>query len=127
MIDLEFDESILILEDNQDRIVKFRAMYPESIIVQEAHRAIECLSQDKTVWNWVSLDHDLKGELFVDSNRSDCGMEVVRWIVKNRPSVYKITIHSRNRHGSRIMYDTLKGLYTVERKPFEGEYDPRSY
>lgn len=123
MIDLTFDEFILILEDNQGRIAKFRAKYPQAIIVQEASEAIKHLSQDKTMWDLVSLDHDLGGEVFVESHRQDCGMEVVRWIVENRPLIHRIIIHSANRSRSKRMFEALEKLYTVKRKPFEGRYD----
>ena len=50
-------------------------------------------------WDEVHLDHDLGGEIYVDSSRPDCGMEVVRWLCASRRDRFEKTlfiIHSHN-------------------------------
>jgi hypothetical protein len=42
------------------------------------------------------LDHDLGGEIYVDTNYSNTGSEVVRWIEKNKPDIKEIVVHSYN-------------------------------
>lgn len=116
---------MLILEDNAGRIMHFAQAYPEAVIVTRAKDAIKCLSERG--WHHVSLDHDLNNEIFVDSARDDCGMEVVRWIVHHRPQIDFINIHTANRGASEKMHEALINAgYKCARAPFGGEYDPRS-
>lgn len=115
---------MLILEDNAGRNAHFRATYPDAVMVETASEAITQLSTGK--WALVSLDHDLNNEAFVDSARPDCGMEVVRWIVANRPVIGRVVVHTVNRKASELMYEALAGAgYDVVRAPFGGEYDGR--
>ena len=56
------------------------------------------------------LDHDLGGEVYVDSSREDCGMEVVRWLCNNhidKEEVNNIYVHTMNPAASESMYHTL--------------------
>lgn len=116
--------SMLILEDHGGRIAYFQAMYPTATIVKTAQEAIEKLQSQS--WNQASLDHDLNGESFVDSSRDDCGMEVVRWIVANKPMIEQIIVHTANRKASELMYDALmQAGYDTVRVPFGGIYDDR--
>lgn len=59
-------------------------------------------------WDEVYLDHDLGEEVYVDSSRADCGMEVVRWIVENKPTIGKIVVHTMNTAAGHLMARTLK-------------------
>jgi CheY-like chemotaxis protein len=56
----------------------------------------------------VHLDHDLGDETFVDSSRPDCGMEVVRWIVANRPTIGRIVVHTMNTPAGHAMVRALR-------------------
>lgn len=115
---------MLILEDNGARIEYFKRVYPAAAIVKTAKDAIYNLNLVQH--SVVSLDHDLNGEAFVDSDCHDCGMEVVRWIVANRPPIERILLHTANRKASKAMKDALVGAgYKVYRVPFGGVYDER--
>jgi hypothetical protein len=68
-------------------------------------------------WDIVSLDHDLNFEEFVDSNRKDCGMEVVRWIERNAFLLYEnkiipkqIIVHTSNKIAGTEMVLRLEDL-----------------
>jgi len=68
----------------------------------------------------LSLDHDLGNEVFVDSDRPDCGYEVVRWLIENpQPQIKLIFVHSWNIPAAKRMTEDLgeAGYYTIM-KPF---------
>ncbi len=87
---------VLFLDDDPMRAALFLEDCPHAVWVQTAAECIERLAEP---WDEVHLDHDLGGEQFVDTNRGDCGMEVVRWICLS-PSKHlkatRFTIHSHN-------------------------------
>lgn len=85
--------------------------------VKTAEECIEQLKADK-VWDWVFLDHDLGGEIFVESGREDCGMEVVRWIVEKQPIISHIIIHTANSVAGKTMLERLREIeYDVKYIP----------
>ena len=86
---------VLFLDDNPSRISVFKGVCPNADIATTAEETINFLNNLDS-YDLVSLDHDLNGEVFVDSNREDCGFEVVRWIIDNKPTIGKIIIHSHN-------------------------------
>jgi len=109
---------ILFLDDNPERCKAFRAKIPHADIVNTAEDCIKQLKTD-TEWSMVFLDHDLGGEIHVDSLREDCGMEVVRWVVQNEPFVRRFFIHSHNPPAATAMSEALKqARYTVDVIPF---------
>lgn len=88
--------NVLFLDDNPKRIAKFRQAVPYATIVETAKECIEQI--DKEEWDWIFLDHDLGGEKFVDSDRYDTGMQVVRHLIGCRQDHPKprIVVHSLN-------------------------------
>ena len=68
----------------------------------------------------IFLDHDLGGEVYVDSDIENCGMEVVRWFEEVRPDFKgMIIIHSWNAPAAYDMEARLsRAGYTVRRTPF---------
>ena len=97
---------ILFLDDSEDRIETFKKHINTASIVRTADECINKLKKQK--WDYVFLDHDLGGEVHVDSDREDCGMEVVRWAVENKPIVEGFIIHSLNHIASRSMKEALR-------------------
>lgn len=60
-------------------------------------------------YDQVFLDHDLtQGEYYVDSNRRDCGYEVVRWILVNRPTIGEVIVHTLHTSAGNQMAQELK-------------------
>jgi len=118
---------VLFLDDNEERwnkaLENFEELLPKSYAISEmkwAQTAQECIQmlQDEQ-WDAVSLDHDLGGEVHVDSNREDTGMEVVRWIIANRAEIPFIIVHSWNIPAARRMCEQLRmHYYQVLMKPF---------
>jgi CheY-like chemotaxis protein len=103
---------ILFLDDDRKRIDEFReraaGMNLEVTIVETAADCIASLSQRS--FDLVLLDHDLGGETFCDSDREDCGMEVVRWLKANRGDHGAFIVHTMNAVAAATMYFELIGL-----------------
>ena len=67
----------------------------------------------------VYLDHDLNEEAFEDSSVRNCGMEVVRWIVANKPTIGEIIVHSMNTPAGHEMVQKLQEAgYTAKYRSF---------
>jgi hypothetical protein len=109
----------LFLDDDPERASIFLERHPEAVWVQTVP---ECLAKLAERWDEIHLDHDLGGEHFVDVNRDDCGMEVVRWLAREprrhlRRS--KFTVHSHNIVAAFEMVMNLQSLgYRVDARPF---------
>ena len=113
---------ILFLDDRGERLDVAAARYREHgpFLVRTVKEAIMLLGEGS--WDLVCLDHDLGGESFVDSDREDCGMEVVRWIETHLPDIGKITIHSSNPEAAHEMFWRLRAAgYSVVRERFSYE------
>ena len=68
------------------------------------------------------LDHDLGGEVFVDHERDDCGMAVVRWLCAQPRLHLKTTrffVHTHNLNAACLMVLQLQLMgYDVQVRPF---------
>jgi len=109
----------LFLDDDPARAEAFLAEHPDAVWVQTA---AECVASLAEAWDEVHLDHDLGGEHYVDPDRDDCGMEVVRWLAKEpRPHLRRarFVVHSHNMVAACIMAIEIRALgYRVEARPF---------
>jgi len=120
----------LFLDDDPERASVFLEAHPDAVWVQTVP---ECLEKLTEVWDEVHLDHDLGGEIFVDVDRVDCGMEVVRWLIKE-PRKHlrrtRFTVHSHNIAAAFEMVLRLQAVgFKVDARPFgveirEPEPDP---
>ncbi len=109
----------LLLDDDPARAAVFLGRHPDAAWVQTVP---ECLERLAERWDEVHLDHDLGGEHFVDSSRGDCGMEVVRWLTRERrPHLTRarFTVHSHNMIASYEMVLRLaQAGFRVQARPF---------
>jgi len=109
---------ILFLDDDPERTRSFQSIVPYADCVKTAEECIETL-QSNDRWDIVFLDHDLGGEVYVDSNKPDCGMEVVRWICNTKPDIDRVIVHTMNPPAALRMEMALKfSGYIVDRIPF---------
>jgi hypothetical protein len=110
---------VLFLDDDELRAGTFLEAHPEAVWVQTAS---ECIVLLEEAWDEVHLDHDLGGEQFVDSERDDCGMAVVRWIVESpRAHLEKtlVFVHSHNMNAATMMgFHLSMAGHKVEVRPF---------
>jgi len=86
-------------------------------IVETADECIRQLSE--RTFDLVFLDHDLGGEIYCDSSREDCGMEVVRWLKKEGGKHGGFIVHTMNAVAAAAMYLELSALgYRVTQATF---------
>lgn len=98
--------NILFLDDNEQRQSLMRSRLPFIRQAFNAKEAIDILQQED-IWDYVFLDHDLGGEIFVDSDNENTGAAVARWIASNKPKTKKIIVHSYNSIGAKAIRDIL--------------------
>ena len=109
---------ILFLDDSGERAHAFLVQFPMAVWARTAPEAIEAL-KDLMGWDEVWLDHDLGGQVFVDSRREDTGYEVVRWIIANQPGIANIRVHTWNIPAGKRMANNLSDAgYSVILAPF---------
>ena len=106
-------KSILILEDDEERIRQFQKKLAghHVVIVETAAQAIRHLRA--TCWHMLFLDHDLGGQVFVESGPGT-GYEVATWLETNqdrKPGI--IILHSMNPVGRDHMQQALPGALQV--------------
>lgn len=98
----------LILDDDHSRLrwfaIKLGAT-PDLDLTTTSDHAIRLLKENE--YGVVFLDHDLGCEIYVDSERQDTGMEVVRWIEDNKPVIPMVIIQSLNFPAAAMMLDKL--------------------
>jgi len=110
---------VLFLDDDPRRAAVFLARCPHAIWVETVEA---CIARLEEPWDEVHLDHDLGGERYVDVNRDDCGMAVVRWLCdRPRESLLdaRFFIHSYNFVAASLMVECLlRNGYAAECRPF---------
>jgi CheY-like chemotaxis protein len=114
-------KQVLFLDDDHKRIDEIRRRLEpapcELTIVETADECILRLAERS--YDLVLLDHDLGGEIFCDSSREDCGMEVVRWLKKSRGDHRAFIVHTMNPVAAAAMYLELNALgYLVAQATF---------
>jgi hypothetical protein len=100
---------ILILEDNPERIEKFKILFQNQKLfifdnVLDAHNV--CICNEFPV---MFLDHDLDARMWVNSEEENTGYQFVKLLVSN--DIQKnslIYIHSSNPIGANQMLNYLK-------------------
>jgi hypothetical protein len=103
---------ILILEDNQDRIKKFKILFKNHDVYfckteTEARRV--CIDNKYTPFDILWLDHDLEGKIWEDSNKENTGYQFVKWMVDFGYQKNSLNyIHSMNPIGANLMLNYLK-------------------
>jgi CheY-like chemotaxis protein len=98
---------ILVLDDDQIRLSKFKHKYLNDDVdcVETSKDAINKLDTEN--YDCLFLDHDLGGEVYVDSGENT-GYEVAKWLADNPQKQPKIIfIHSLNPIGSENMKQLL--------------------
>lgn len=110
-------QKVLCLDDSEARHNMLLRNIPSAVCVFTAAECIEKLENE--AWDTVFLDHDLGGETYADSSNANTGMEVVQWVVENKPDVHKFIVHSMNIPAAVEMAAKLKDLdlYVVHQVP----------
>ena len=120
--------SILILEDNPERIALFLKRYPDAIIVNNTSDCIAHLRSKKDGWNMVMLDHDVchnpyesPVEELPSGFIENSGSGVIMWVISQseKLDVGVFVLHTRNYYRAHIMEWMLKKAgYSARRNSF---------
>ena len=116
---------IFVLEDNENRI-KFFAKFlrnHDAVIADNVEDAKKILGYK--YFDMLFLDHDLGGEVLVDSSQENTGYQLVKYIVNKKLQKDSIfVLHSQNPVGAINMLELLKNnKYRVLMKPFTYIYN----
>ena len=111
---------ILFLDDNEERIVTARSRFAghELMIARTAMEAISIFAS-ATEWDLVMLDHDLGDSVYVNPRDENCGTFVVNHILREKPKIKRIIVHSWNAPAARNMVRALRAVnYLTWYEPF---------
>lgn len=111
---------VLVLEDTPERMRYFR-MYCPSLVHEETAEGCIAKIKEADHINELWLDHDLGREMYVDSDRKDCGMEVVRFLQNNdfKNKIKSIYVHTHNMYAQLPMTNALyQAGYNATLHPF---------
>lgn len=100
----------LFMDDDLRRTKTFVSQCPHAETFSDVASTIDALDRyllSNTTINRLFLDHDIQ-EQGMNSNRKDCGMEVVRWIVLNKPKIDVVFVHTHNQDASVVMSFRLR-------------------
>lgn len=104
--------NIFILEDNNERIEIFKKyiykLFPHcNLEISEDAKGAEVNLIKFSYWDYIFLDHDLGGEIFVDSYKDNTGFQVAKFIKENNIQVGNIIVHSYNFEGVKKIMSIL--------------------
>lgn len=109
---------VIFLDDDEYRQESAKSQMPFIHQTRTAEETIRAI-QESDIVDYLFLDHDLGGEIYVDSSNKNTGAEVARWIQSNKPKIKNIIIHTFNPAGRKNMLSSLEG-YVVYASPFGG-------
>lgn len=101
---------LLILEDNQDRIEKFKILFKNQDVcfcktVEDAIILVAWYRDFDILW----LDHDLEGKVWENSYKEETGYQFVKWLVRKEMCKNSLVyIHSMNPVGANLMLNYLR-------------------
>lgn len=115
---------ILFLDDDDHRlsIAKKRWNGHELVTVTTSAEAIDALT--KIQFDFVSLDHDLGGEVYVKSGKNT-GYEVAQFIAKMKNPPPIVVVHSWNSVGAKNMIQELENVTETDYQPFNASFEIR--
>lgn len=107
---------ILILEDSIERIKKFSKKFigHELFIRNNVKDAIKTFREEKGVFDFIFLDHDLDDKIMINSKEENTGYQFAKYLNEKDLSKISIIIHSVNPIGANNIYDILKTNKTKE-------------
>jgi response regulator of citrate/malate metabolism len=102
---------VFILEDDPNRMKTLRGVLISHEIVwsDTVDKAKELFDKEKP-FDLILLDHDLGGEIFVDSELPNTGFQFVKFLAENKEAINnaQIILHTMNRPGAERMHHHLK-------------------
>ena len=102
---------LLIIEDDDARIVQFKSWVPPDVrivVASSAGTALGILQRDRgTVYGGMLLDHDLQKRTVTQMGKSLSGTQIIDSIIVSISSDVPVLIHSMNSSGSAVMMARL--------------------
>jgi hypothetical protein len=108
---------VIFLDDDENRQRLMKSMLPCIIQTRTADETIAAIEAESRV-DYLFLDHDLGGEIFVDSEEHNTGMTVAKWLVDNKRNIGTIIIHTYNHPAGQNMFFRLNNFYLTITEPF---------
>jgi hypothetical protein len=100
---------ILILEDNLERIEKFKILFKNQEVTHCASVCEAMMACRNKEFDILWLDHDLQGKIWENSFHEETGYQFVKWMVDNCFQKNSLNyIHSMNPVGANLMLNYLK-------------------
>jgi len=110
--------SIFVLDDSKERLRKFRSAIPSAFMAETVDEAKEVLGRDEH-WEMAFLDHDLGGEVMVDTSKYNTGTTLVRWIIERGIKIDTVVVHSCNTKAAEgMVIDLRRAGYHVQQVPY---------
>jgi hypothetical protein len=110
--------SVFVLDDSKERLRKFRSAIPSAHMAETVDEAKEVLSRDEH-WEIAFLDHDLGGEVMVDTSEYNTGTTLVRWLIEQGIKIDTVVVHSLNDTAAMgMVMDLRRAGYHAQRVPF---------
>lgn len=106
---------IFILEDSNARIKYFKSRLDKKGNILEIAKTVkegEKILGKHSFWDMILLDHDLDGEVFVDSNNDNTGYQLAKFI-KQYIDYGRAIIHTMNPAGAVNMKAVLKDAEVI--------------
>lgn len=102
---------IFVLEDNKDRIYWFKRIFKDfDLTIAMSTKGAKL--RYNGVYDILFLDHDLGGEVYVDSKEENTGAGFARWLMKDEDpygvSFNQVVIHSMNPTGAKNIMGILE-------------------
>lgn len=112
-------DKIFILEDSNDRIKFFKkVLYNYDLFIYDNVKDACSFLEKNDDFEYMFLDHDLDGKIFVSSLQDNTGYQLAKWLANNKKNVKKIIVHSLNIVGSKNIVELLKKYYNVQYIPY---------
>lgn len=108
---------VIFLDDDLNRQRLMKSACPCIVQTETADETIKAIEAEERV-DYLFLDHDLGGEIYVDSNAHNTGMTVAKWLVENKRDVGTIVIHTYNHPAGQNMFFRLNDFYLTIVEPF---------
>jgi hypothetical protein len=125
--EMEERDLVMFLDDDPKRAALAYQRMPEdelpaTVWCKTVAETVEVLMNYSDRLKKVYLDHDLEGQIYMNSRSPYSGMEIVRYLEKQDSHKFTgchFVIHSHNEYAATRMVDRLKKAgYSVEAIPF---------
>jgi hypothetical protein len=110
---------VIFLDDSEARQRTMKSVLPCIVQTYTADETIEAIKSSDKI-DYLFLDHDLGGQVYVDSSEHNTGMTVAKWIVEHEEEIDigYVILHSFNPAGAKNMAQELEGVFNFGISPF---------